>query len=160
MKIITTILLFTLISPTFGQGIGTGGGKGPNQDAAYGRCVEADARVALLEEEFVKMYDRNYNDQKDFSILIERIIVDSTFQILDRMHKHNHTKNGDTCTETESRSGSIVLSKRPHKKAEMVVLKEILKVYKEQKNITPRCLQFQNRIHNIETLEHVLKFYE
>lgn len=160
MKIITTILFFTLISPTFGQGIGTGGGKGPNQDAAYGRCLEAESHVALLEEEFVKMYDRKYNNEKDFSILIERIIVDSTFHILDRMHKHNHTKSGDTCTDTESRSGSIELSKRPHKKAEIAALKEILKVYKEQKKVTPRCTQFQNRIHNIETLEHVLKFYE
>lgn len=159
MKILTVILFLFLTSSAFTQGLGTGGGKGPNQDSTNEHCVELEGKISYLEERFVEMYDRKYRDEKDFTLLLEQIIVDSTSDVLDKLHKHNNAKEGDTCTETES-ANRIIIKIRPNKKAEVAVLKEIQSVYAREVKTNIRCPQFKLRLQSLETLEHVIKFYE
>jgi hypothetical protein len=160
MKTITLILFSLFVTSVFAQGIGTGGGSGPSKDSSFGRCEVSDSQVSLLEEEFVKLYDRNYVNHQDFVRLLERILVDSTFDILDRMHQYNHVKDSTKCAHTDSTQERLIVSKRAAKKTEVELLKKILAIYKEEAKAQPRCLKFKIRLRSIETLEYVIKFYE
>jgi hypothetical protein len=160
MKTITLILFSLFVTSVFAQGIGTGGGNGPNKDSSFGRCDESDSQVSHLEEQFVKLYDRNYENHQDFTRLLERMIVDSTFDIINKMHKHNHVKDGTQCPKTDSAPNRLVVFSRADKKTEVELLKKILEIYKSEEKMAPRCLKFKLRFHSIETLEHVIKFYE
>ena len=161
MKIITITFLFvSLINPSFAQNIGNGGGKGPNQDSLNSACIDSVSRVSILEEEFVQMFELRYKDEKDFTKLLEQIVMNSTFEIINKLHENHHQKVDDTCPDAKKSAENYVVKKRPNRVAEMAILIEIQKIYKSEAKKNQRCPQFYQRIKNIETLEHVIKFYE